>query len=39
MTMMIHSFIHSYLFTQAPMYNVNRIIRKAGQKGRTRHLK
>jgi len=29
---------HSCLFAQTPMYNVNRIMRNAGQKGHARHL-
>jgi len=34
----LFSFIHWCLFTQTPVYNVNRIMRNAGQKGRARHL-
>jgi len=34
----ITELIHSCLITQTPMYNVNRIMRNAGEKGRVGHL-
>jgi len=33
----IHSFIHSFMFIRnIPMYNVDKIMRNTGQKGRAR---